>query len=48
MLLQNGILRPEEIIDVSQTDLHVLKRVHDGEYLSKIYHGSLDLSLIHI
>ena len=42
MLLQNGILRPEEIIDVSQTDLHVLKRVHDGEYLSKIYHGALD------
>jgi len=42
MLLQNGILKPEEIIDVSQTDLHVLKRVHDGEYLSKIYHGALD------
>ena len=42
MLLQNGILRPEEIIDVSQTDLHVLKRVHDGQYLSKIYHGALD------
>ncbi|MBT8044317.1 MAG: histone deacetylase [Verrucomicrobiae bacterium] len=43
MLLQNGVLRPEEIIDVSQTDLHVLKRVHEGEYLSKIYHGALDL-----
>ncbi|MCP5536995.1 MAG: histone deacetylase [Akkermansiaceae bacterium] len=43
MLLQNGILRPEEIIDVAQTDLHVLKRVHDGEYLSKIYHGALDM-----
>ncbi|MFK7909161.1 MAG: histone deacetylase [Akkermansiaceae bacterium] len=42
MLLQNGVLRPEEIVDVSQSDLHVLKRVHDGEYLSKIYHGSLD------
>lgn len=42
MLLQKGILRPEEIIDVAQTDLHVLKRVHDGEYLSKIYHGKLD------
>lgn len=42
MLLQNGILRPEEIIDVSQTHLHVLKRVHDDDYLSKIYHGRLD------
>lgn len=42
MLLQNGILRPEEIIDVSQTNLHILKRVHDGQYLSKIYHGALD------
>jgi acetoin utilization deacetylase AcuC-like enzyme len=42
MLLQGGILRPEEIIDVNQTDLHVLKRVHDGAYLSKIYHGALD------
>ena len=43
MLLQNGILKPEEIIDISQTDLHVLKRVHDDDYLSKIYHGTLDL-----
>lgn len=42
MLLQNGILRPEEIIDVKQTDLHVLRRVHEGTYLSKIYHGALD------
>ncbi|MGB2266063.1 MAG: hypothetical protein ACPIB0_04430, partial [Akkermansiaceae bacterium] len=42
MLLQNGILRPEEIIDVSQTHLHILKRVHDDDYLSKIYHGRLD------
>ena len=42
MLLTHGIIRPEEIIDVSQTDLHVLKRVHDGAYLSKIYHGALD------
>ncbi|MBK1831671.1 histone deacetylase [Verrucomicrobiaceae bacterium R5-34] len=42
MLLQHGVLKPEEIIDVKQTDLHVLKRVHDGSYLSKIYHGALD------
>ena len=42
MLLEGGILKPEEIIDVNQTDLHVLKRVHDGQYLSKIYHGALD------
>ncbi len=43
MLLQGGILRPDEIIEVQQTDLHVLRRVHDGAYLSKIYHGALDL-----
>lgn len=43
MLLQNGILKPEEIINVTQSDLHVLKRVHDGQYLSKIYHGALDM-----
>jgi len=42
MLLQGGILKPEEIIEVDQTNLHVLKRVHDGQYLSKIYHGALD------
>jgi len=42
MLLQGGILRPEEIIDVSQTNLHILKRVHDDQYLSKIYYGKLD------
>lgn len=42
MLVENGIIRPEEIIDVTQTDLHVLRRVHDGAYLSKIYHGALD------
>ena len=42
MLLQNGILRPEEIIDVSQTDFNMLKQVHDDTYLAKIYHGALD------
>ena len=42
MLIHGGIIRPEEITDVSQTDLHVLKRVHDDQYLSKIYHGALD------
>ena len=42
MLLQGGILRPDEIIDVSQTNLHILKRVHDDQYLSKIYYGKLD------
>ncbi len=42
MLLESGIIRPEEIINVSQSDLHVLKRVHDDSYLSKIYHGALD------
>ncbi|MGJ8678168.1 MAG: histone deacetylase family protein [Akkermansiaceae bacterium] len=42
MLLQGGIIRPEEIVEVKQSDLHVLKRVHDDGYLSKIYHGALD------
>ena len=29
-------------MNVQQSDLHVLKRVHDDQYLSKIYHGALD------
>lgn len=42
MLLQSGIIRPEEIVTVNQTNHHVLQRVHDESYLSKIYHGALD------
>ncbi len=42
MLLEGGILRPEEIQEVRPADTHVLARVHDPEYLAKIYHGQLD------
>ncbi len=42
MLLDGGILRGEEIIEVRAADAHVLKRVHDPGYLQKIYSGRLD------
>ena len=42
MLLQSGILRAEEIVEVQAAPTHVLQRAHDSAYLSKIYHGQLD------
>jgi acetoin utilization deacetylase AcuC-like enzyme len=42
MLLQGGILRPEEVIEVGQAAQHVLQSVHDPAYLSRIYRGQLD------
>ncbi|MBK1827551.1 histone deacetylase family protein [Haloferula rosea] len=42
MLLGGGILKPEEIVDVSEVQPHLLKSVHDPAYLSKIYRGQLD------
>jgi len=42
MLLDSRILKAEEIVEVRAADAHVLQRVHDPEYLSKIYHGQLD------
>lgn len=42
MLLGNGILRPEEIIEVRATDPHRIKRVHDAHYIAKIESGALD------
>ncbi|MFD0894939.1 histone deacetylase [Luteolibacter ambystomatis] len=42
MLLEGGILRPEEIIDVRVADSHLLKLAHQPDYISKIQSGLLD------
>lgn len=42
MLLGNGILKPEEIVEVSQVSSHLLSKVHDQNYLDKIYGCRLD------
>ncbi|MGE9269026.1 MAG: histone deacetylase family protein [Verrucomicrobiales bacterium] len=42
MLIDQGILRGEEIVEVRAADAHVLRRVHDDAYLQKIYSGRLD------
>jgi len=42
MLLEGGIIRPEEIIEVRIADSHVLQRVHDPDYLRKIYSCAID------
>jgi acetoin utilization deacetylase AcuC-like enzyme len=42
MLLDGGILRPEEIVEVSQADVHLLQRVHERDYIGKIQSGALD------
>lgn len=42
MLVGSGIVKGEDIIEVREAESHVLKRVHDEEYLSKIYYGQLD------
>lgn len=42
MLLEGGILRPEEIIDVRVADSHLLKLAHQPEYIAKIESGLLD------
>lgn len=41
MLLDGGILRPEEIIEVRPAASHLLQRVHEIEYIRKIESGSL-------
>lgn len=41
MLLDGGILRPEEIIEVRTADIHLLQRVHEPEYIRKIESGQL-------
>lgn len=42
LLLQGGILKAEEIVEVRQVEPHLLKSVHDPAYLAKIYRGQLD------
>ncbi|MBX3741313.1 MAG: histone deacetylase [Akkermansiaceae bacterium] len=42
MLLEGGILKPEEIIDVRPADVHLLQRVHERDYIGKIQSGALD------
>jgi len=41
MLLDGGILRPEEIIEVRAADHHLLQRVHERDYIHKIESGQL-------
>lgn len=42
MLLQGGILRPEEIVEVRAADAEHLRRVHDTQYVERIRSGILD------
>lgn len=41
MLLEGGILRPEEIVEVRRADVHLLQRVHEPDYIRKIESGLL-------
>lgn len=42
MLLENGILRPEEVIEVGSADPHLLRLVHEPAYVNRIESGTLD------
>ena len=42
MLLQAGILRPEEVVEVGAANPHVIESVHDRGYMTRIYRGQLD------
>ena len=42
MLIDSGVVRGEDIVEVRAADQHVLRRVHDESYLEKIYLGRLD------
>ena len=42
MLLEGGVLRPEEIVEVKVADAHLLKAVHETAYIERIYSGLLD------
>jgi acetoin utilization deacetylase AcuC-like enzyme len=42
MLLEGGVLRPEEIIEVKTAAPHLLKSVHATEYIDRIHSGLLD------
>jgi acetoin utilization deacetylase AcuC-like enzyme len=41
MLLDGGILRPEEIIEVRAADTHMLRQVHEADYIRSIESGLL-------
>ncbi len=42
MLLEGGVLRPEEIVEVKMAEPHLLKAVHETAYIDRIYSGLLD------
>lgn len=42
MLLQENILRPEEITEVKSVDFHHILRVHDRSYIEKVQSNLLD------
>lgn len=42
MLLEGGILRPEEIVEVKAADPFLLRRVHEADYIRRIESGLLD------
>ncbi|MEP4079280.1 histone deacetylase [Haloferula sp.] len=42
MLLQGGVLRPEEVVEVGAANPHVIQSVHDRDYMTRIYRGQLD------
>jgi acetoin utilization deacetylase AcuC-like enzyme len=42
MLLQENILRPEEITEVKAVDFHYILRVHDRAYIEKVQSNLLD------
>ncbi|MDB4456680.1 histone deacetylase [bacterium] len=42
MLIDSGVLRGEDVSEVRAADSHILRRVHDTDYLAKIYNGHLD------
>jgi acetoin utilization deacetylase AcuC-like enzyme len=42
MLLEGGIILPEEIIEVRIADSHILQRVHDQDYVNRIYSCAID------
>ncbi|HSP43391.1 MAG TPA: hypothetical protein VLO11_11010, partial [Luteolibacter sp.] len=42
MLLEGGILRAEEIVEVRAADTHLLNRVHEPDYVRRIESGLLD------
>jgi acetoin utilization deacetylase AcuC-like enzyme len=42
MLLESGIILPEDIIEVRIADSHILQRVHDQDYVNRIYSCAID------